>query len=127
MRLRLHPAAACAALLVSLGLSGCAGELSADGTATKPLSSAGVFKEIDRLIDEQKLEAAAKKTDEVLAAAKRSRDAATQTRALVKATQLRIALGGYQTAVEFLRSEPWPVPCAPTSRRTGGRSRSASA
>lgn len=108
MRPRLRAYAACAALLLSLGLAACAGDLSADGPAAKPVSSAAVFKEIDRLIDEQKLEAASKKTDEVLAAAKRSGDAATQTRALVKATQLRIALGSYQKAVEFLRGEPWP-------------------
>ena len=78
-------------------------------SAAKPaLSSPAMFKEIDRLIEEQKFEAAAKETAALLAEAKAAGDEATQTRALVKATQLRIALGGYETAVKFLKDEPWP-------------------
>ncbi len=100
---------ACAAALLLSTLAGCAGDASAGGTAGQPaLSSAAAFKEIERLIDEQKLEAAAKKNAELLAAAKRSGDEVTQTRALVKATQLRIALGGYETAVRLLKDEAWP-------------------
>jgi uncharacterized protein YfaS (alpha-2-macroglobulin family) len=107
MKSRARVAAACLGLLLTVLSSACAGDATA--SAPKPtLSSAAVFKEIDRLIDEQKLEQAAKKTAALLESAKKAGDAETQTRALVKATQLRIALGGYETAVEFLKSEPWP-------------------
>ncbi|MHB8876393.1 MAG: alpha-2-macroglobulin family protein, partial [Myxococcaceae bacterium] len=64
--------------------------------------------EIDRLVSEQKLEAAAKGAGERLAAAKAARDEPEWTRALIKVVQLRIGLHGYETAVRFLKAEPWP-------------------
>jgi hypothetical protein len=108
MRPRSRLAAWSAAAVLAALVAACAGDVSAAGPAAKPLSSKAMFKEIERLIDEQKLEAAAKKNAELLEAARRSGDEATQARALVKATQLRIALGGYETAVEFLRQQTWP-------------------
>ncbi|MFN7941938.1 MAG: alpha-2-macroglobulin family protein [Thermoanaerobaculia bacterium] len=64
--------------------------------------------EIDKLVSEQKLEEAAK----LLAAledSSRARGAAADwARALVMETQVRIALGGYETAVEALKAKPWP-------------------
>ncbi len=107
MRFRACSAAACLALLLAGLTSACAGDATASA-AGPTLSSSAVFKEIDRLIDEQQLEAAAKKTAALLESAKKAGDAETQTRALVRATQLRISLGGYETAVEFLKGEPWP-------------------
>ncbi|MBM4394906.1 MAG: hypothetical protein FJ087_04370 [Deltaproteobacteria bacterium] len=64
--------------------------------------------EFDKLVDEQKLEEAAKIAEGVLADAKASGNAEEQTRALITWTQLRIGLHGYETAVRFLAEQPWP-------------------
>jgi len=64
--------------------------------------------EIERLISEQKYEEAANAVDAVRLAAQKAGDEAEWTRALVKETQLRIGLHGYETAVRFLKDAPWP-------------------
>ena len=66
------------------------------------------WKEIDRLVSEQKLEEAAKAVAGIRAGARARGDAAGETQALVREVQLREALHGYETAVRFLREEPWP-------------------
>ncbi|MBF5041263.1 hypothetical protein FGE12_02615 [Aggregicoccus sp. 17bor-14] len=66
------------------------------------------WKQIDGLIDEQKFEEAARATEARLAAARKGPDEAEWTRALIQTVQLRIGLHGYETAVRFLREEPWP-------------------
>lgn len=74
------------------------------------MSEAGpeTWKEIDRLVGEQKLEAAAKLVDARVAAADEARNDDELARALVRRAQLRIALGGFATAVEALRASRWP-------------------
>jgi alpha-2-macroglobulin len=64
--------------------------------------------EVDRLAGDQRLEAAAKLAGELRAAAEQAGDAAGWTRGLVTEVQLRIALHGYETAVRFLKQQPWP-------------------
>ena len=64
--------------------------------------------EIDRLISEQKFEAASDVAEEIRVRAREDGDASEWTRALVEETKLRMALHGYETAVRFLRTEPWP-------------------
>ncbi|MFI5181968.1 MAG: alpha-2-macroglobulin [Thermoanaerobaculia bacterium] len=66
------------------------------------------WKDVERLISEQKLEEAARKAAEIRAAARVRGDEAEETKALVREVQLREALHGYETAVRFLREEPWP-------------------
>lgn len=66
------------------------------------------WKEVDRLTGEQKLEEASALVSKILASARLSGDEENWTRALVREVQLRTALHGYETAVRFLRSEPWP-------------------
>ncbi len=66
------------------------------------------WEEIDRLADEQKLEAAADAASARLESARGGVDEAEWARALIKVVQLRIGLHGYETAVRFLRTEPWP-------------------
>ncbi|MBJ6764260.1 hypothetical protein JGU66_26080 [Myxococcaceae bacterium JPH2] len=63
---------------------------------------------IEQQVRDQKLEAAAKGTEARLAQAKARADEAEWTRALVRTVQLRTALHGYETAVRFLREQPWP-------------------
>ncbi len=75
----------------------------------KPVPQAAAsWKDIDRLVSEQKYEEAAKAAETLLAAAKAKKAGAEWTKALVTVTQLRIGLHGYETAVRRLREEPWP-------------------
>jgi uncharacterized protein YfaS (alpha-2-macroglobulin family) len=77
------------------------------GVTPVPKSSAS-WTEIDRLVNEQKYEEAAKVAESLLAAAKAKGDRAGWTKALVTVSQIRIGLHGYETAVRRLREEPWP-------------------
>ncbi|HEY1252964.1 MAG TPA: alpha-2-macroglobulin family protein [Thermoanaerobaculia bacterium] len=79
--------------------------------APTPATMRGVaptWKEIDRLIEEQKLAEASEKADAILRRAIAAKDEAEWTRALVRSVQLRTGLHGYETAVRFLREQPWP-------------------
>jgi uncharacterized protein YfaS (alpha-2-macroglobulin family) len=69
--------------------------------------------EIDKLVHEQKLAAAQTAVEGRYAAAKKSGDDAELARALIRRTQLRIALGAYETAVKDLKAEPWPKSLLP--------------
>src|SRR3954453_21994494 len=61
----------------------------------------GGWKEIDRLVSEQKLEAGTAAIARLRARAKEAGDEAEWTKALLRETELRISLGGYETAVRF--------------------------
>lgn len=65
-------------------------------------------KNIERLEKEQKYEAAAKEAARLRDEARRRGDQALWTWTLIKEVQLRTALHGYETAVRFLKEEPWP-------------------
>ncbi len=75
--------------------------------ATRPSSPAD-WKEIDRLVSEQKFEEAARLVAQRREEARKAGDEAAWTRALIRETQLRTSLHGYETAVRFLKEEPWP-------------------
>ncbi len=83
-------------------------------TASKsqPAQTAAVDKvtwtEVDRLVGEQKMQAALEKTKEIIERAKVGKDARLWTEAQVRATQLQIGLHGYETAVRDLKDQPWP-------------------
>jgi len=65
--------------------------------------------EIDALVKGQKYEEASKKVEAILRAAEKRGDEAEWTKALVREVQLRVGLHGYETAVRFLKDEPWPT------------------
>lgn len=64
--------------------------------------------EVERLISEQKFQAAADRTGELKETARKAGHSAEWTRALIKEVQLRTGLHGYETAMRYLREEPWP-------------------
>src|SRR6266542_2878238 len=74
--------------------------------ATRP--SSADWKEIDRLISEQKFEEAVKLVGRRREAARKAGDEADWTRGLIREAQLRTVLHGYETAVRFFKEEPWP-------------------
>jgi len=73
-------------------------------TGREPVTWDGV----ERLTSEQKFEAATQAVEAIRERAERDGNASEWTRALVEETKLRMALHGYETAVRFLRTEPWP-------------------
>lgn len=91
--------------------------LTTGGGATPPPSQEGApvsWSEVDRLVSEQKMQAALDAVGEILAAARAAGDNREWTRALVETTKLRMALHGYETAVRFLADADRPTD--PTSR-----------
>jgi uncharacterized protein YfaS (alpha-2-macroglobulin family) len=64
--------------------------------------------EVDRLVSEQKFEAAAAEVARLREAASAAGDADQWTRALVEEVKLRTALHGYETSVRFLKDQEWP-------------------
>ncbi len=64
--------------------------------------------EVQRLQNEQKYEAAFDLVEAIRVRAAANDDAAEWTRAIVEQVKLRSALHGYETAVRFLKDEPWP-------------------
>lgn len=71
------------------------------------------WKDIDKLVDDRKIEAAAKATRDRLTAARAANDDDELARALVRQAVLRISLG--EEALGALRDEPWPTRAVPRS------------
>ncbi len=82
--------------------------LTASGPALAQGKAPPSWKEIDQLVEEQKVEAAAQGAESRLAQAKAKGDEDEWARALIRTVQLRISLHGYETAVRFLVDQPWP-------------------
>ncbi|MCM3874919.1 MAG: MG2 domain-containing protein [Thermoanaerobaculia bacterium] len=92
-----------------------AAALLAAGTARMALTFVGArvtgedpWKEVERLVSEQKFEEAAGKVGKIREAARAAGDEANEAKALVREVQLRTALHGYETSVRFLKDQPWP-------------------
>ncbi|MEO8275594.1 MAG: hypothetical protein ABI639_05200, partial [Thermoanaerobaculia bacterium] len=66
------------------------------------------WKEIDRLLEEAKLQEASDRLVPLVAAARASGDDAELAKALVRQSQVTMALGGMETAVIKLKAEAWP-------------------
>jgi uncharacterized protein YfaS (alpha-2-macroglobulin family) len=75
---------------------------------TRAPEPVATWTEVDALVKEQKLAEAAKKVDGILRAAREREDEAEWTKALIREVQLETGLHGYETAVQFLKGEPWP-------------------
>jgi uncharacterized protein YfaS (alpha-2-macroglobulin family) len=67
------------------------------------------WRQTDQLIKEQKFEAASSFVEQMLARARTTGNSAQWTRCLIRTTQLRMALHGYETAVRFLKDQAWPL------------------
>ncbi|MEM8961507.1 MAG: alpha-2-macroglobulin family protein [Acidobacteriota bacterium] len=93
-------------LLTLVGASACTAQ--PPKTPEDLMAYDAAWKEIDRLIDESKMQAAADRVGVLLEEAKEAGAEITWTHALVRRIQLETALGGFETAVRTLRTEPWP-------------------
>ena len=92
-----------------------AAALLAAGTAHMAFTSAGArmtapggWKDVERLVSEQKFEEAAAAAGKIREAAHAAGDGPEEAKALVREVQLRTALHGYETSVRFLKDQPWP-------------------
>ncbi len=72
------------------------------------VSRSAEWAEVDRLIEEQKNQAAVSAVREIRSRAIAAEDAKNWTLALVREAQLTAALGGVESAVRLLAGEPWP-------------------
>jgi uncharacterized protein YfaS (alpha-2-macroglobulin family) len=90
-----------------------------DDSPTSPASSApfappaqargkAARQAVEKLVEEQKFEAAAAECARVREEAKKNGDNSLWTWALIKEGQLRTALHGYETAVRFFKEQAWP-------------------
>src|SRR5581483_8779592 len=68
----------------------------------------GGWKEVDRLVGEHKMQAALDVATKLRQQAQQGKDDSEWARGLIREVQLRMALHGYETAVRFLRDQPWP-------------------
>jgi hypothetical protein len=66
------------------------------------------WKDYEKLVNEQKYEEASKRVEAMIAEARAEGQMEELTRALIRYTQLRISLHGYETAVRFLKEQEWP-------------------
>jgi alpha-2-macroglobulin len=66
------------------------------------------WKEVNALVSQQKFQEALNGVEAILASAKKTKDSAEWTKALIRATQLKMGLHGAEGAVRFLKDEPWP-------------------
>ena len=92
---------------------------SAPGATTRPgetkpkvpatMNPTAAWKEIDRLLDEQKLQEAADRLGPLVESARAAGDETTWAKALVRQSQVRTALGGLETAVEEMKAQEWPA------------------
>ena len=75
---------------------------------TRAPQSLPTWERVDALVKDQKLEEASRQVELILRAAQKRKDEAEWTKALIREVQLRMGLHGYETAVRFLKDEPWP-------------------
>ena len=66
------------------------------------------FQEVKKLAEQQKFEAALQKTRGLIEVARKKKNDHFLAEALIQATQLEMALHGYETAVRFLKESAWP-------------------
>ncbi|HEY6931676.1 MAG TPA: MG2 domain-containing protein, partial [Thermoanaerobaculia bacterium] len=71
-------------------------------------SPAEDWKEIDRLVSQQQFDEALRRVSARREVAAKAGDEPEWTKALIREVQLRIGLHGYETAVRFLKEQPWP-------------------
>src|SRR6185503_869519 len=126
MRLRTRtPRPRALAAIAALGLAATIGAFAAGTTGSEPApprpaptpppkalaafpSPAAAWKEVDRLQNEQKMQAALDLATKIREEAQKKADAPEWARGLIRETQLRMSLHGYETSVRFLRETPWP-------------------
>ena len=79
-----------------------------DEDAGAALQQSTGWAEVERLISVQRYEEASQAAEKIRQAAQKAGNMEEWARALVKEVQLRSGLHGYETAVRYLKEQPWP-------------------
>ncbi len=100
-------------LAISLGLALLSTTPDARSRANRQAAATGNsqqtdWSQVDRLVADQKFAEALAATEKLRRAAQAAGNQDEWTRALIKEVQLRTGLHGYETAVRFLKEQPWP-------------------
>ncbi len=99
-------------LFIILGFGFIAGQTASQQPKAEPAEWNGDFmkgwQSYEKLVKEQKYEAAASLVEKMLEKAREAKDGTEWTRCLIRYTQVRMALHGYETSVRFLKDQPWP-------------------
>jgi alpha-2-macroglobulin len=66
------------------------------------------WRQFEQLTKDQKYEAASSLVEKMLASARDQKNGTEWPRCLIRYTQLRMALHGYETSVRFLKDQAWP-------------------
>jgi len=77
-------------------------------TSDRQTSDKAAREAVEKLINEQKFEAAAAECARLRDDARKQGDVTLWTWALIREGQLRTSLHGYETAVRFFKEQPWP-------------------
>ncbi len=93
--------------LASFSLSRTRAETQANGISNG-MQAVNTWADVERLVSQQKFEEALRGAENLRAAAQQAGNREEWTRALIKEVQLRTGLHGYETAVRFLKEQPWP-------------------
>lgn len=72
------------------------------------LKNTELWKKFDGLVDEQKFTEASEVVKSILQKSQTVHDNDEWLKAMVRTTDLQVALHGYETAVKFIREQPWP-------------------
>ncbi|MGZ6987771.1 MAG: MG2 domain-containing protein, partial [Thermoanaerobaculia bacterium] len=99
-------------VLALVALGAIAVERPAPGEA-RVTGGAATWKEVERLVSEQRFEEASQRVAKIREAARTAGDEANEAKALVREVQLSTALHGYETSVRFLKDQPWPKSLLP--------------
>jgi alpha-2-macroglobulin len=99
-------------LTLSLGFAASVGQSTKEPAKPEPANwsrdYAQGWNNFEQLRKEQKYQAASSLVEKMLADARAKKDNTEWTRCLIRYTQVRIALHGYETSVRFLKDQPWP-------------------
>lgn len=97
-----------AALVVLLASPWITAAADAAPAAPSVPAAAPGWAEVDRLVSEQKYQEAASQVAVLRERARKAGDDSGWAKALIRESSLRVALGGDESAVRFLRDQPWP-------------------
>jgi len=99
-------------ITLSLGFAASLGQSTKEPPMPNSASWSGDYakgwQQFEQLTKNQKYEAASALVEKMLADARAKKNSSEWTRCLIRYTQLRMALHGYETSVRFLKDQPWP-------------------
>src|SRR4051812_6329211 len=97
--------------LAAAGAAGAGGMACAESPPKRfdAMPKSPAWKNVDKLVAEERIEEASRAVADIRVKAPAAGNEADVTRAIIKEVELREGLHGTETAVRFLKEEPWPT------------------